>query len=259
MNPIITTNGVIIGGKPDIANHLKMIGLKEITVSLDASTPELHHYITRSNNSFMKVLNAITWLVDSGIKVSAKSVLTPYNKDDIGNLIDLLVKIGVSEIGISNCEAGASGSEANLIPRLSANEENIVREIVNKKRQQYIGICNISPPSNRTCLWNSNDWYPCGGLFSGMSIHPNGKVSVCDKLGENTPFIYGDVFTHTLKEIWEGNDLKKLRNIAVDKKFVDQDCFNCSKINYCRTSCFVDSFQVTGNYFAKHPLCSGPY
>lgn len=259
MNPVITTNGVIIGSRPDITAHLKAIGIKEITVSLDASTPELHHYITRSYNTFSKVIDAITYLVNSGIRVLVKCVLTRDNMEDIENLIDFLVKLGVSEIGISHCEAGASGSEANLISPLSSNEIATVCEKVEMKRRQYSGICNIHPPRNALQMLDSNSWYPCGGLYTGMSILPSGKVSICDKLGEDTPFIYGDVYKNSLKEIWEGDDFKRLRIQTEDVRIIDTDCSKCSKLKACRTSCFVDSVQLKGNYFAKNPRCGGPF
>ena len=258
MNPVITTNGVVIGSRPDIAMHLKSIGIKEITLSLDASTPKLHHYITCSNNTFSKVIDAISLLIDSGIRVIVKCVLTRSNMHDIENLIDLVAKLGVSEIGISRCELGATGSDANLMSPLSPEEIEIVSEKVKAKSEQYCGICDIHPPRN-LCRWNDHDWYPCGGLYTGLVILPSGKVSVCDKLGEDTPFIYGDVFKNSLKEIWNSSDFKKIRDNASDICIVDPDCVQCSKLKICRTSCFIDSMDASGNYFAKHPLCNGPF
>lgn len=259
MNPVITSNGVIIGSRSDIANHLKEIGLKEITISLDASTPELHHYITRSYNTFSKVISAISYLANSGIRVLVKCVLTRDNMEDIENLIDLVVKLGVSEIGISHCEAGSYGSEANFIAPLSSKEMAIVYEKVMLKREQYSGICNIHPPRDTSCMLDSNSWYPCGGLYCGMVVLPSGKVSICDKLGEETPFIYGDIYKHSLKNIWESDDLQRLRKQAEDPQVIDTDCSKCTKLKFCRTSCFVESMHFKGNYYAKNPCCSGPF
>jgi radical SAM protein with 4Fe4S-binding SPASM domain len=259
MNPAITTNGVIIGSRPYIAEHLKAIGLKEITVSLDASTPELHHYITRSQNTFSKVIDAISYLVNSGITVTVKSVLTRDNIKDIGNLIDLLVKLKVSEIGISRCESGALGSEANKISPLELKEMAIVWKKIEEKNIQYSGVCKIHPPRDTSCISSSKVWYPCGGLYHGMYIFPTGKVSVCDKLREDTPFIHGDVFKNSLKEIRGSKDFQRLFEQTVDTRIIDADCSMCSKLEFCRTSCFVDSMHLKGNYFAKNPCCSGPF
>lgn len=259
MNPVITTNGVVIGSRPDIADHLKSIGLKEITISLDASTPELHHYITRSNDTFSKVIDAISYLVNSGIIVLVKCVVTRDNMNDVENLIDLLVKLRVSEIGISYCEVGASGSEANKIPQLSLKELAMVREKVKEKNIQYSGVCKIYPPRDDSCTLDSNNWHSCGGLYNGMYIFPTGKVSICDKLREDTPFIYGDVFKNSLKEIRESDDFRKVFEQTEDVRIIDSECSECSKLKFCRTSCFVDSMQFKGNYFAKHPRCGGPF
>lgn len=259
MIPLFTTNGVVIGENPDIANHLKEIGLKEIAVSLDASNPELHHYITRSHNTYSKVRNAISSLVNSGINVSVKSVLVKENIKDIENLIDLLVNLGVSEIGITSCGLGACGSDANKIPRINSDDIAIVWEKIKVKNKQYSGICKIYPSEDTSCMLDENDWYPCGGLYFGMIIFPSGKVSICDKLREDTSFVYGDVFKNSLKEIWGSEDLRQLRERTEDISIIDTDCSKCSKLKMCHTGCFVDSKQVKGNYYAKYPRCGGPF
>jgi radical SAM protein with 4Fe4S-binding SPASM domain len=259
MNPVFTTNGVVIGRNPDITKELKRIGLKEITVSLDASSPDLHHYITRSHDTFSPVTNAISTLIDSGIPVSVKCVLTKYNMDDIGKLIDLVVRLGGKQIGVTICGFGSRGSGANQMIALSNDEIQVVCETVRVKQEQYRGMCSVHPPNYVKGLWDSHSWYPCGGLFAGMSIHPSGKVSICDKLGDDTPFIYGDVFKNSLREIWDSNDFRRLWDSTVDSTVIDEDCSRCSRLRECRTSCYIDSFEVHGKYFAKHPLCGGPF
>lgn len=259
LNPIITTNGFIIGRKPEIAKQLKEIGLKEMTVSLDASTPELHHFITQTSNTFSEVIGAINALVDSGIRVVVKSVLTKYNMNNIEDLIDLVVDLGVSEIGISLCEAGSMGSGANEIAQLTSEEMLMIRCRIEAKQKNYQGICNIHPPRDAPLLWNNYGWYPCGGLYMGMIIHPSGNVTICDKLGDNTPFVYGNIYEKSLKEIWGGEEFRRLRDRTVNPHLIDVKCTQCSKLNDCRTGCFVDSFQACGNYFGKHPLCKGPF
>jgi radical SAM protein with 4Fe4S-binding SPASM domain len=259
MIPLFTTNGVVIGDSLDIADHLKAIGLKEITVSLDASNPELHHYITRSHNTYSKVINAISYLVNSGITVSVKCVLVQENIEDIENLIDLLVNLGVSEISITSCESGACGSDANKIPQINSDKIAIVREKIKAKNKQYSGTCKIYAPRDTSCMLDENGWYPCGGLYFGMSIFPSGKVSICNKLREDTQYIYGDVYNKSLKEIWESEDFRQLRERTEDFSIIDTECSKCSKLKMCRTGCFVDSKQFKGDYYAKFPRCSGPF
>lgn len=258
MLPTFTSNGVIIGSNPTIAEKLSSCGLEDITISLDASTPDLHHYITNSSNTFNTVLNAIRYLLDNGIRVSVKCVLSSLNITDLGDFIDFIAGMGVHEVGITSMEGGASGAGANYVPKISKQQYSDVLKIIKEKGREYKDSCTIHPPSHSSCLWNENDWFPCGGLTTGMSIFPNGDVTICDKLFGVEEFTYGNIFDDTLLDIWNGKSLQAIRDVAINKDVVGSDCAKCSKLVKCKTSCFVDSFNEFGNYYMKHPKCRGP-
>ena len=259
MVPGMTTNGTVIGAIPDTARRLRDIGLKEITVSLDASKPDLHHFITDSHNSFTKVINAIRFLVDAGIRTSIKHVLTPLNIRDLEDFIDFASQLGVAAIGISHMEPGAPGSESNALPNITAEQLLDARSIVQSKQKDYQSDCEIIPPRDASHMWGENDWYPCGGLYTGMSIFPSGRVTICDKLGDVDLFSYGNVHEQGLQELWNGHTFRSLRAQTVDPARIDPDCASCSKLSVCRTGCFVESRNSLGDYFAKHPNCTGPF
>ncbi len=259
MTPIFTTNGYVIGMRPGLSDELKGFGLEEITVSLDTHIPEIHHSMTKTRNSFNQVVNGIRSLAASGIRTSIKCVLTADNIHCMEGFIDFVVDLGVKEVGITSMQLGAPGSNANYIEGINSNEFDKVVEIVTRKKDQYADICEIHPPRDSSCQWSQEGWYPCGGLFTGMSIFPSGDVSICDKLGAVKDFIYGNVYEASLQQIWEGDRFQFLRDHAVDPKFIDGDCTRCERLLLCRTSCFVDSYIKLGNYFAKHPNCNGPF
>lgn len=259
LSPVLTSNGTVIGRDPSIAQRLCEIGLEEITISLDASYPELHHEITNSANSFTKVVNAIRYLLEAGIRVAVKHVLTPLNFDNLEDFIDFVVGLGVAEVGISHMESGAIGSNANRIPNITATQLEVARRIVERKSKTYEGKSVIYPPIDTTCTWDENDWYPCGGLYMGMSIFPSGEVTLCDKICDVENFTFGNVFEQNLREIWEGPAFEAILNRSIDKSRIDGDCARCSKLEVCRTGCFVDSYNAFGDYFAKHPNCGGPF
>ncbi|WP_026379725.1 radical SAM/SPASM domain-containing protein [Afifella pfennigii] len=259
MIPVMTSNGSVIGGDRSIAERLAAAGMREMTISLDAGTPALHDAVTGSRGHFPRVLNAIRHLVDAGIRVVVKSVLTPATQHGVDEMIDLLVSLGVAEIGITQMEGGAVGSGANSAPGLSLAERQLVRETVLARRARYAGLCAIHPPKGNGRPWREDEWYPCGGLNMGMSIFPSGEVTVCDKMHGVKDFTYGNVFAAGLKEIWNGEAFAALRARTLDQALVDPDCARCSKLGHCRTACFVDAFNATGSYYAKDPHCGGPF
>jgi len=259
MIPTMTSNGTVIGTDPDIARRLAAAGMEEITISFDAPTADLHDEVTRSKGQFPKVLNAVRYLVDAGLRVVIKSVLTPRTQHSVEEMIDMLVTMGVHEIGISYMESGAIKSGANEAANVTADELARVREKVAAKRDLYARICTIHPPKDASKKWKSDDWYPCGGINMGMSIFPTGDVSVCDKMHGVKDFTYGNVFDGGLEAIWNGDAFAALRERTISPEKVDPDCAKCSKLYSCRTSCFVDAYNATGSYYAKDPHCGGPF
>jgi radical SAM protein with 4Fe4S-binding SPASM domain len=259
MIPTITSNGTVIGTDPDIARRLAAAGMEEMTISFDAPTAELHDAVTRSTGQFPKVVNAVRYLVDAGIRVVIKSVLTPTTQHAVEPMIDMLVDMGVHEIGISYMESGAIKSGANAATNVSLEELSRVRAAVAAKRDLYARRCTIHPPKDATKKWKDDDWYPCGGINMGMSIFPTGDVSVCDKMHGVKDFTYGNVFDDGLQAIWNGDSFAALRARTVQPDLIDPDCAKCSKLYSCRTSCFVDAFNATGSYYAKDPHCGGPF
>jgi len=180
MVPVITSNGSVIGSDLSIAGKLRKIGLEEIAISLDASNDDLHRAMTNSHDSFSKVINGIRSLIDEGIHVSIKNVLTPLNVDNLENFIDFAAGMGVREIGITSMEEGAIGSGANQLRKITLEQYKNAQSIAEEKALQYQGQCNIYPPKNPYRLMNKSNTYPCGGLFMGISIFPSGII-----LGQN--------------------------------------------------------------------------
>ncbi len=259
MIPVFTSNGSIIGKDPDIAKKLFSLGLKEITISLDASNPVLHHSITRTSNSFSNVIKAIKYLLDSDIRVIIKYVLSTLNVHDLEKFIDFVVNLGVHEIGITNMEGGAIGSAANSISSINKSQYKKTIKLLNEKVIQYEDKTIINLPDHSSCLYGENDWFPCGGLTMGMSIDPNGDVTICDKLFGIDEFTYGNIFDDTIENIWDSTKLKVIRKNVMNRSFVGDDCAKCDKLNKCKTSCFIESFNKYGSYYSKHPRCKGPF
>jgi radical SAM protein with 4Fe4S-binding SPASM domain len=258
MTPVMTSNGAVIGSSPSIARRLSVAGMERMTISLDASYPELHDRMTQSTGAFPRVVRAIQYLVEAGIRVVVKLVLTPINYADLEDFIDFVAGLGVEEVGISFQEGGATGSPANFLHSLTSAQIEEAGALVAKKARLLEGRCAIHPPKPPSLAW-TDGVMPCGSLLMGMSIFPNGDVGICDKLPNASEFLYGNVLRQGLEEIWNGEQLQRIRSRTVDPSQIDAQCSSCTRLHECRTGCFVDSFNAAANYFAKHPDCGGPF
>lgn len=257
MIPVLTTNGSIITRQQ--LETLAAAGMPEITFSLDAPSPELHHKITQTNHTFDRVTTAIRNSVEVGLHTLVKCVLTTSNYENIPKFIDFVVGIGVQELAITYMEPGDRNSCATKFnPQVKYEDLIALRQIVLQKRQEYKGKCTIWPPKDPKEK-HYTGFVPCGGLYNGMSINAKGGVNICDKLISEEDFIYGDTFKQSLKDIWEGERLRKLRVKTLDSLVIDPICQGCAKLYICRTGCYVKSLIETGNPFDKDPDCGGPY
>ncbi|UIE38409.1 radical SAM protein [Leptodesmis sichuanensis] len=113
MIPVLTTNGSVITRQQ--LETLAAAGLPEITFSLDAPSPDLHHKITQTHNTFDRVITAIQNSVDVGLHTLVKCVLTTSNYEVIPEFIDFIVGIGVHELAITYMEPGDRNSCATKL------------------------------------------------------------------------------------------------------------------------------------------------
>jgi radical SAM protein with 4Fe4S-binding SPASM domain len=96
-------------------------------------------------------------------------------------------------------------------------------------------------------------------MYSSIVVNSKGGVNICDKLVSEEDFIFGDTFQQSLKEIWEGEKYRALRDKTWDSLVIDPICQDCAKLKVCRTGCYIKSLIHTGNPFSKDPNCGGPY
>jgi radical SAM protein with 4Fe4S-binding SPASM domain len=257
MIPVMTTNGSIISRQQ--LEILAAAGMKDLTISLDAPSADLHHQITQTHNTFERVVTAIQNSVEAGIHTIVKCVLTSSNYQKIPEFIDFVVGLGVQECGITYMEEGARNSCATKIsPQIEYESLISLRQVVLQKRQDYSGICEIWPPKDPKQNHRSG-FVPCGGMYSSIVVNSKGGVNICDKLVSEEDFIFGDTFQQSLKEIWEGEKYRALRDKTWDSLVIDPICQGCTKLKVCRTGCYIKSLIHTGNPFSKDPNCGGPY
>jgi radical SAM protein with 4Fe4S-binding SPASM domain len=257
MIPVMTTNGSIISRQQ--FETLAAAGMKEITISLDAPSSDLHHKITQTRNTFDRVIAAIQNSVAAGIHTLVKCVLTSSNYQNIPEFIDFVVGLGVQECGITYMDDGARDSCATKVnPQVQYEDLMTLRQIVLQKRQEYKGRCEIWPPKDPKQKHRTG-FVPCGGMYSSIVVNSKGGVNICDKLVSEEDFIFGDTFNQSLKEIWEGEKYRALRDKTWDSLVIDPICQGCAKLKVCRTGCYIKSLIQTGNPFSKDPHCGGPY
>ena len=252
---LFSTNGSLLNER--MVAGLAKAGLKGIQVSLDASTAEIHHYITRTENTFNKVVSGIGRLKAQGIWVKTRSVITRVNLKSVPFLIDLLVGMDVDQITLGpqhrgSCEVRCENSAEILDPVELKSLQNMVME----KAAQYPGREIIYGNADRS--WQGQeDVLFCGNPARGIMVGVNGDVLPCEFIHDKY-LLLGNVRESTLEEIWLGPDHRKFLEKVLNPKLIDVECNRCEKLQDCHTGCFNLSKLETGNYFSRDPRCPGP-
>ncbi len=89
----------------DAAVKLFDLGLHGVSISIDGATPETHNTIRKSEKSFNDVITSLTNLLDvrhdhpNKMSITTTTVITKDNYREIPQMVDMLIEMGVDQIG----------------------------------------------------------------------------------------------------------------------------------------------------------------
>jgi MoaA/NifB/PqqE/SkfB family radical SAM enzyme len=193
------TNGTLL--TEELSKKLINAGLTKLIVSVDAPDKETYSQIrpafdfdtvVKNIKNFVKIRN------DLGKKepiVRMTMVVMTYNKDKIKETIDLW-KQYVDFISINDC------MYFDKYKAFAFDKEKINND-AKKEDMSYV----------------------CAPLYQQLSVCVNNKVIACSTIYAKNYRILGDYSKQSLKEIWEGPDLKEIREM--------HEAGKCSKVMPC--------------------------
>jgi radical SAM protein with 4Fe4S-binding SPASM domain len=252
---LFSTNGSLLSGQ--MVDGLVKAGLKGIQVSIDAPTAEMHHYITRSDNTFDKVISGIERLKARGVWIKTRSVITSLNLESVSSLIDMLADMDADQITIGPQHSGSCHVRCeNSADKLDPTGLESLQKMVTEKAAQY---------PDREIIYGDPEkpWYGpddvvfCSHPATGMMVAANGDVQPCEFIHDKY-LLSGNVRDSALEEIWLGPDHRRFLEKASNPELVDAECKRCERLQDCHTGCFNLSKIERGDYFAKDPRCPGP-
>ena len=250
LNIGITTNGSFLNSDVIYQLH-RLKRLQLVQVSLDGATNRLHDFIRGKQGAFETAINAIKQLKCAGIRTGAVTTVMTYNKNDIENILNLLLDLKVDAYGARRFMPVGKGS--NYIDNLKVSKAEYERhcnlwvDLVNRysdRIQLYI---------EEPLIGIINDKLKKPWIFSGCiggsvygAIMANGDVRPCIFL----PLSLGNLQENTFENIWKYSTLRK--------EFVARDdiesCGKCILKDTCG-GCRAMAFAEHGNIKCRDPLC----
>lgn len=242
----ILTNGSLLA-KDNIALLRAHKKLRRVQVSIEGATAQSNDAI-RGAGSFDTTIRAIHLLDSGGIPASVMVTLSRRNLAEIGPIVDLAARHGVSTLAFERLipeGRGMTMSDQILSPEElrsafatifdHAMRPSPVRILL--YRPLYAYFSQEDPTVGALCSAGNN----------ALTLMPDGTVYPCRRL----PIPIGNVLADGLFSIWYGSDvLWTLRNPT---KLAGK-CRGCHLLTNCR-GCRAMAYFSCGDYMAEDPQC----
>ena len=268
---MLSTNGVNLYGKRNLIKEIADI-VDEVHVPLDGSVPEIHNKL---RGEFHKIVEVINEFVKLGANISSGTVITKINMHDVGNIIDLVAKLGVKAwvwTPLFPCGRGLKNKHLML----SASDLVKVYRVIKEKEKAYEGkllIMKYTP--GVTPLKMKEPTVRCGAANYYVLLTPNGDVYPCPYF-RWPQFKLGNLVRDDLEEILDINKRPILKLFKADKpeeleeavrsievpginiKVGNKRCAQCPlyRNGYCNTGCKAMKIALGLGLLDPFPYCT---
>lgn len=244
----ITILSNLIALTEDQVERLKKINLSLIQTSLYSMSPEIHDGITKVKGSFDRTKKSIERLVNANIPVQISCPLMKANYKGYHKVLDYARSLKIRAQTDYIMMAQADLDDSNLANRLSLDEtEHVLRDIIEHDLEYQSVTLNMKPLSGEVKFdFERFKKQPvCGVGYDNCCITVNGDVYPCAGWQD---YVLGNVYEHTLSEIWEHSErVKRLRKITQGSF---PKCLSCEALDYCNR-CLVRNYNEShGDMFS---------
>ena len=256
---IIETNGILLNAR--IVEKLKSCKLDQVSVSLDASTPDLHDELRGVKGSFVRTMTGLELL--SRHEVGFQIIMTLYrrNSREIDGLISLSKDVGAESLKINPLLPCGRGKVIfDNAENLSPGELIQLYRLVEKKwpPNDEIEIIFDLPIALRSIKdIKSRGIVECR-ILNILGILANGDYSLCG-IGQTMEELrMGNIHKDSIKDVWQDNPI--LNDLRHDlPRRLKGVCGRCIFRFQCLGSCRANAYAMNKDLFAPYFLCQESY
>ena len=250
----VITNGTVYDQKT--FKKLRLLDMKAVAVSLDASKPELHDQIRGGRGAFEKTCNFMDIGLAEGLPVS---VITTVHKINLMELSSIRAQLLNKNIA---WQIQVAGSEGRRFPKellLDDEEFYSVGMFVASTRKEY-SVQQMPVTGAHDLGFNSmmldkvsieSHWNGCQAGVSVLGIQSNGNIKGCLSMTDET--IEGNVRNTDVYDIWNSDSA-----FSYSRQFTPSDagenCADCQYLKDCKGGCNEMSLMKTGRLH-NDPYC----
>lgn len=245
----INSNATLI--KDSNASKIRDLGVTHVLVSL-LGTEKTHNSITNSN-TFKRVCNGITALVNNKVKVSVNMAVSKLNLCELRNVSKIVKTLGVNTF----CATPIVPSHQSNINFLLNGEEckQMLRTLLKIKNELKLNIDTLEPIAR--CLFNEEEEEEFVNFFGNRICSAAVTTCAISSKGTVRPCIHADMeFGNLLHEdfpsVWERMKLWASPDI------LPNGCKSCKAVIICEGGCRMSAKLVSGFYNDKDMYMKGP-
>jgi radical SAM protein with 4Fe4S-binding SPASM domain len=213
------TNGTVI--TPRVADHLAEWRPFAVEITVYGRTQETYERVTGVPGSYGRCMRGIELLLDRGIPLKLKSMITTLNRHEVWDMKEYAEEVGLDFRFDSMLNLRLDG-DRNPAKFRTSPEEVLTLDQADKRRMKgWYEFCDRfwGPPPNPEYL------YQCGAGMSTFHVDSYGHLSAC--IMSRTPGY--DLRDGTFHEGWH----KFMPRIRAQKWSRDTPCRSCELISMC--------------------------
>ncbi|WP_353505684.1 pyrroloquinoline quinone biosynthesis protein PqqE [Rhizobium sp. RM] len=231
--------------------ELSDAGLDHLQLSIQGATPALADKVGGYKGGYDRKIAVAEWTHAAGIPLTVNAVCHKQNMEQIGDMLDLAVRLGARRIEIATVQfhGWAEKNRKALMP----TKEQVLRTnaFVEDARKGLEGIIVIDyVPADH------HSTYPkaCMGGWgrTGLNVTPSGKVLPCHAAESIPSLNFTNVRDMPLIDIWYESDAF---NAYRGDSWMPELCRSCDRKAIDFGGCRCQAMALTGNASATDPVC----
>lgn len=239
----------------------KKAGIRNIGVSIDG-LPATHNKIRGRRDSFEHVINCLQLLKKHNIPSSVNTVITKSSKNELNELLDVLIENGVKnwqiQLAVAMGNAVDNSDELILQPyELIDFYDNLIliyrKALANNVLIQAGNNIGYFGPYEHIWRQGNEKYYTgCSAGHTGIGIEADGKIKGCPSL-PTSEYTGGNVKDMDLEDIWKYSEemvFSRYRN----KEELWGGCKGCYYESSCLAGCTWTSHVLFGKR-GNNPFC----
>lgn len=244
----INTNATLVTKK--LAQELREVGITHTLVSVPCGQAEICDDITKHQNSLMKIMRGISFLLQNDITVSVNMVITQKNIKYIYETAKKFEHIPISSFGATRAATPCEYEQFNQF-RISREQMAQMFEAL-IQIENDLKIRTTSFEFYPYCSFMSENHFKkfgnriCSAGRTEVAVSYNGDIKPCAHIGKT----YGNI-KESLKAAWFSMDEEWRQEQNIPKV-----CEKCFYRESCSGGCRQEAFKCFGSYGAIDPIAS---